>query len=59
LDVDGADFLVWQRQLGSSTLIPAAALPEPASAALWLIAPLALASTARQRAATDRRISGV
>jgi hypothetical protein len=36
-DVDGADFLVWQRQLGTTPLVAAAAsVPEPS--AVWLAA---------------------
>jgi hypothetical protein len=34
-DVDGADFLAWQRQLGGATAVTAgAAVPEPASLVL-------------------------
>lgn len=36
LKTDGADFLIWQRQFGSG--VSAAAIPEPASAALLAIA---------------------
>ena len=44
-DADGADFLTWQRQVGSgravsSTTKAFAAVPEPASAALWASAAL-------------------
>ena len=47
-DVDGADFLVWQRQLGNSSVPPAAQLtPEPASAVITLIAMIALRRRAR------------
>jgi hypothetical protein len=33
-DVDGADFLTWQQQLGQTQAPGVAAIPEPAS--LWL-----------------------
>ncbi len=48
-DVDGADFTIWQRQLGTDPVAaPAAgAVPEPASAALLLL--VALAFAARRR----------
>lgn len=40
LKTDGADFLIWQRQFGSGvpTTAAAAAIPEPASAALLMLA---------------------
>jgi len=46
LDVDYADFLTWQRQLGSSTTIGlAAAVPEPTS---WILLVWPLASALRR-----------
>ena len=50
LDVDGADFLVWQRQLGSSmpAITSSAPVPEPSTATL-LILDYATAGIARQR----------
>jgi hypothetical protein len=50
-DVDGADFLIWQRQLGavSAGVVAAAAVPEPAAASL-LIASLVMAVCATRRA---------
>jgi hypothetical protein len=50
-DSDGADFLAWQRQLGTSapSVASGAVVPEPASAALLLLAVLAsLASITRR-----------
>lgn len=49
-DSDGADFLEWQRQLGSATSAAAAAMatPEPASAGLLVMAGAAIAITARR-----------
>jgi hypothetical protein len=39
MDVDGADLLVWQRQLGSTTAVAATnAVPEKASGLLRLVA---------------------
>jgi hypothetical protein len=43
VDLSGADFLTWQRQLGM-TLTTAAGVPEPAGAALALISVAALAT---------------
>jgi hypothetical protein len=48
LDVDGADFLIWQRQLGlggSSAIVAQSAVPEPAGtmAAATALAPLLIA----------------
>ncbi|MBA3480890.1 MAG: hypothetical protein H0T51_03650 [Pirellulales bacterium] len=41
-DSDGADFLAWQRQLGSVPAVPAgAAVPEPQGRVLLLAAALA------------------
>ena len=49
-DVDGSDFLVWQRQLGSGA--PAspstASVPEPATLMLACVAALGMAETARR-----------
>jgi hypothetical protein len=48
-DADGADFLAWQRQLGSGQLVAATtAIPEPTTAALFAVG-LALAATCRFR----------
>lgn len=53
--VNGADFLIWQREVGVGAAVPAmAAVPEPATAALLGLASLgmlksALASTASRR----------
>jgi hypothetical protein len=49
-DTDGSDFLVWQRQLGMSitpTVAAAAAIPEPAAAALAGLGALSLVIGAR------------
>jgi hypothetical protein len=48
-DSDGQDFLVWQRQFGATGLNGAAAVPEPATAALVGTALAALAAAARTR----------
>jgi hypothetical protein len=53
-DVDGADFLLWQRQLGS---VPAAAAAVPEPATCTLAATVAIASAACFRAQTRRRPS--
>ena len=52
-DVDGADFLIWQRQLGAvpGSSVAATAVPEPAGASL-LIASLVMAVCATGRART-------
>jgi hypothetical protein len=48
-DSDGADFVAWQQQLGSVPATPtAAAVPEPASAALIVSGLLAAASFQRR-----------
>ena len=49
-DVDGNDFLVWQRQLGTTPAVvaTAAAIPEPASAAIALVATVGLAIARRR-----------
>lgn len=52
-DSDGADFLVWQRQLGSG--VTTAAVPEPSAALLFCGMGLTLA--ARQRWARSRRVA--
>jgi hypothetical protein len=48
-DVDGNDFLVWQQNLGSGTpvSVDAAAVPEPAAAAMLLAALLSAISIRR------------
>jgi uncharacterized delta-60 repeat protein len=49
-DTDGADFLLWQRQLGSASAAKAgAAVPEPTAILLTLAAGLALAPRRRHR----------
>jgi hypothetical protein len=54
-DVDGADFMVWQRQLGSGAATPtAAAAPEPCSAALGLVALMVGSVGLRGRVAARR-----
>ena len=40
-DVDGSDFLTWQRQLGGATTIATTAVPEPATLMLLVSAALA------------------
>jgi len=48
LDVDGADFLVWQRHLGSVVVTPSTAtVPEPTSFVLWGVSGMGLAATRR------------
>ena len=47
-DVDGDDFLVWQTEFGSGDGAGSAAVPEPASALLALLA-AGLLATARRR----------
>jgi hypothetical protein len=43
-DVDGGDFLLWQRQLGMSSPLPSATnVPEPATLLLVTVAWLAIA----------------
>lgn len=46
-NVDGVDFLVWQRELGLGSL--AAAVPEPAASPLMVIVVLACAARHRSR----------
>jgi hypothetical protein len=49
-DIDGADFLHWQRQLGVGQLAPASTpAPEPATTALAAMAAIAWAAVARWR----------
>jgi hypothetical protein len=51
-DSDGDDFLIWQRNLGMGTSVPAAVtVPEPAGAALIATAALLTAAHARRRSA--------
>ncbi|HEX6962682.1 MAG TPA: hypothetical protein VF175_12495 [Lacipirellula sp.] len=49
-DTDGADFLTWQRQLGTTPAAApvAAAIPEPGSIALAMLAGLALVASRRR-----------
>jgi hypothetical protein len=48
--VDGADFLAWQRGVNAASATTSAAVPEPASFAIFLTAlPAALAAVRRQR----------
>jgi hypothetical protein len=56
--VDGADFLVWQNQLGQlpTSVAAAGAVPEPAAAGLWLIAGMGLFITRRKRSLTMTRV---
>ena len=55
-DSDGADFLTWQQQLGSTTATAAqTAIPEPASAVLLALAAL----TAGRACVIGRRGRGV
>src|SRR5262249_49989817 len=50
-DVDGVDFLIWQRQLGSTSTVPAsAAVPEPETLALLFAATLGVFRRPRRRA---------
>jgi hypothetical protein len=49
-DSDGNDFLIWQRTLGQSSLVPASgSVPEPASAMMIVVSALGLARTRRRR----------
>jgi hypothetical protein len=49
-DIDGADLLVWQRQLGSASAVAAgSAVPEPASAALAAVVLAIFARPMRRR----------
>jgi hypothetical protein len=59
VDTDGADFLLFQRQLGTSSVAApvAAAAPEPTSAAIGLGALLSIASYCRTRRSAARRAS--
>ncbi|HEX6960526.1 MAG TPA: hypothetical protein VF175_01555 [Lacipirellula sp.] len=47
-DVDGADFLTWQRELGAPPPPPVAAIPEPATASLLLLASTLIHAVRRQ-----------
>jgi len=51
-DTDGADFLVWQRQLGSGTSI--ASVPEPAAVTLFVCALVITARRGRETLTVDR-----
>jgi hypothetical protein len=51
-DSDGRDFLLWQKQYGSSTLTALESVPEPAS--IWLVVSCGLVLARRTR----RRIAG-
>jgi hypothetical protein len=46
-DVDGADFIVWQQQVGTAPLV--AAVPEPAAGTLVVVALLAGVAASRKR----------
>jgi hypothetical protein len=46
-DADGADFMIWQRHVGASSLHTLA--PEPSAATLWVVAVLGLHPSRRQR----------
>jgi len=48
MDVDGADFLVWQRELGSGAAIPVTAIPEPAAWLLWALSAAICAGVTRR-----------
>jgi hypothetical protein len=53
---DGSDFLAWQRNLnGSAASAAGAAIPEPASLSIVLIAAAAFAATSRRRTAQSVR----
>lgn len=45
MDVDGADFLIWQRELGAGAI---AAVPEPATGLLFVLAMAACSAAARR-----------
>ncbi len=53
LDVDGRDFLVWQRQVGAASA--AQATPEPASVVLLALAAMPCLGAGRRRSLTQRR----
>jgi len=48
MDVDGADFLVWQQELGSTGASAIAAIPEPATGLLVVLAIAACSTVARR-----------
>ena len=55
LDVDGADFLVWQRQVGSGPTSTGAAIPEPMTASIAFVGSLAFVARCRPTHARLRR----
>ncbi len=61
--VDGADFLVWQQQLGSLPAPPAAlagaAVPEPATAAMLMLACCSFLASRRHHRLVDQAINPV
>lgn len=48
-DVDGRDFLIWQRNVGASAVAAVAAVPEPATALLAMLAGVTLAVLRQRR----------
>nr|MBA3482954.1 hypothetical protein [Pirellulales bacterium] len=56
-DVDGADFMLWQRQLGTTSLVAAAAsVPEPAG--VWLAICAGSAALRWRRSVNPRSVTG-